>query len=163
RSSTMISSNIAGELSAIGDELAEQAEGPSPDFRVLVEGSPRDLAPLVRDEAYRITSEALRNAFRHAHARRIEVEGRYDPREFRLRVRDNGKGIDTKVLQAGGRDGHYGMAGMHERAKLLGGKVAIWSELDAGTEAELTIPAAIAYSKAGDDRRRLRFWRRGAS
>jgi anti-sigma regulatory factor (Ser/Thr protein kinase) len=65
---------------------------------VQVDGAPRDLAPLVRDEIHRIASEALRNAFRHAHAGRIEVEIRYDQRQLRLLVRDNGKGIDPRFL-----------------------------------------------------------------
>jgi signal transduction histidine kinase len=68
-----------------------------------VEGTPRDLVPLVRDEAYRITGEVLRNAFQHAHAKRIEVEIRYDSRQLRVRARDDGKGIDPKVLDEGGR------------------------------------------------------------
>jgi signal transduction histidine kinase len=106
------------------------------------------LVPLLRDEVYRIACEALRNAFKHATARRIEVELRYDHRQFRLRVRDNGKGIDSNVLTAAGRPGHYGMPGMKERAILLGGKLAIWSELNSGTEVELTIPATVAYAKS---------------
>ena len=106
-----------------------------------VEGAPRDLAPLLQDDVYRIAGEALRNAFRHAHARRIEVEIRYDERQLRLRIRDDGKGIDSNFLTAGGRSGHFGLAGMHERAKLLGGKLVVWSQLDAGAEVELTVPA----------------------
>ena len=47
----------------------------------------------------------------------------------------------------GGR-GHYGLPGMRERAKLIGGKLTIWSEVDAGTEVELRIPAGIAYTTA---------------
>jgi len=64
-----------------------------------------------------------------------------------LRVRDNGKGIDPKILGEGGRPGHHGLPGMQERAKLVGGKLTIWSELNSGTEAELTIPASVAYGK----------------
>jgi signal transduction histidine kinase len=63
-----------------------------------------------------------------------------------LRVRDDGRGIDTKFLNEDGRVGHYGLRGMRERAKLLGGKLTVWSELDAGTELELTIPATNAYA-----------------
>ena len=60
-----------------------------------MEGTPpRDLPPVLHDEVYRIVGEALRNAFRHAQARQVEVEIQYDDRQFRLRVRDNGKGID---------------------------------------------------------------------
>ena len=81
-----------------------------------VEGQPRDLHPIVRDEIYKIAAEALRNAFRHAQAGRVEVEIRYDDEEFRLRVRDDGKGIDPAVLAAQGIEGHYGLRGMPERA-----------------------------------------------
>ena len=132
----------------LGKDLASDQNGAlRPDFQMQVEGTTRDLSPLLRIYIYRIACEALRNAFKHAQARRIEVEIRYDQREFRLRVRDDGNGIDPKVLDAGGRVGHYGFPGMHERAKLVGGKLAIWSEIDSGTEAELTIPASVVYAK----------------
>jgi signal transduction histidine kinase len=162
RSSTLATSDIAQAISTFGEELATTPTGQNPpNFRVLVEGVPRDLAPLLRDEIYRITCEGLRNAFRHAHAQRIEVEIRYDHRQLRLRVRDDGKGIDPTVLNGGGRPGHYGLPGMHERAKLVGGKLAVWSELNSGTEAELTIPASIAYAKSSAARRSM-FWGRSA-
>ncbi len=149
RSSTVVTNDLARAISALGEELAADQTGQNcPEFRVQVEGTPRDLAPLVRDEVHRIASEALRNAFRHARAGRIEVEIRYDQRRLRLRVQDNGKGIDPKVLSGGGRAGHYGLPGMHERAKLVGGKLAVWSEVGSGTEAELTIPASLAYLKS---------------
>jgi signal transduction histidine kinase len=147
RSSTVISNDLARAISTFGEELAaDQAGGNCPDLQVQVEGTSWELAPRVREEVYRIAGEALRNAFRHARARRIEVKIHYDNRQFRLRVRDNGKGMDPKVLAEGGRAGHYGMAGMQERATLVEGKLAVWSELDSGTEAELTIPASVAYS-----------------
>ena len=101
----------------------------------------------MRDGVYRIALEALRNAFRHSEATEIEVEIRYDPRRFTMRVRDNGKGIDPQVLETGGRAGHHGLPGMHERANLAGGTLAVWSRPGAGTEIELTISAAIAYRK----------------
>jgi len=122
---------------------------------VAVEGTPRNLHPILRDEVYRIAGEAMRNAFSHAQARRIEVEIRYDERQFRLRVRDDGKGIDPKVLSGDGRAGHFGLPGMRERAGLVGGKVTVWSERDSGTEVELTIPASKAYTTPSVARR---FW-----
>ena len=100
----------------------------------------------MRDEVYRIAGEALRNAFRHADAQHIEIEIRYDERQLRLRLRDDGKGIDPKVLSDDRNEGHYGLRGMRERAKLLGGKLTVWSERDSGTEVELIIPAAHAYT-----------------
>jgi signal transduction histidine kinase len=95
----------------------------------------------------------LRNAFRHAQARHIEVEIQYDPRQFRLRVVDNGKGIDPAVLNAGGRAGHHGLPGLKERAELAGGKLSVWSKPDSGTEIEVTIPGSIAYTKSPQERR----------
>ena len=108
---------------------------------------------MLRDEVYRIAGEALRNAFRHAAASWIEVEIRYDKRQLRLRVRDDGKGVDPQVLREGARAGHHGLPGMHERAKLAGGKLAVWSELESGTEVELTICAALSYVKSPPERR----------
>jgi signal transduction histidine kinase len=83
------------------------------------------------------------------------VEIHYDRRQLRLRVRDNGKGIDPKILGEGGRPGHHGLPGMQERAKLVGGKLAVWSEIDSGTETELTIPASLAYAKPSVARRSM--------
>jgi signal transduction histidine kinase len=143
----VVTNELAQAIKTIGEELAtEQTDRRAPHFRVDVEGTPRNLPPILRDEVYRIACEALRNAFRHAHARRIEVEIRYEQRQLRLLVRDDGKGMDQKVLGEG-RPGHYGLAGMHERAKLVGGKLGVWSELDSGTEVELVIPSLIAYLK----------------
>jgi glucose-6-phosphate-specific signal transduction histidine kinase len=92
----------------------------------------------------RIASEATCNAFRHSGATRISVDIWYDDRPLRLRIEDNGKGIDPKVLDGGGREGHYGLPGMQERAKLAGGKLTVRSRLDSGTDIELTIPASVA-------------------
>jgi signal transduction histidine kinase len=149
RSSTIETNDLAVAIRTIGEELAADETNPSSAiFQVEAEGTPRDLHPILRDEVYRLAGEALRNAFQHAQARRIEVEIRYDQKQFGLRVRDDGKGIDPKVLGAEGRDGHYGLHGMRERAKLVGGKMAVWSERDSGTEVELSIPASTAYATA---------------
>jgi len=147
RSSTVVSNDLARAIGALGEELAADQQN-SPEFRMHVEGTARELAPLVRDDVHRIASEALRNAFRHAQARRIEVEIRYDRRRLRLRVMDNGKGIDQEALSGGGRPGHFGLAGLHERARLVGGELAIRSKLGSGTEIELIVPASVAYAKS---------------
>jgi signal transduction histidine kinase/ligand-binding sensor domain-containing protein len=147
RSHPTATDDIAVAIAALADTLnTDDRAQRAPAFHIAVEGTPRALAPIVHDEVYRIAGEALRNAFRHARASRIEVEIRYDQRRFRVRVRDDGKGIDGT---AGAGDGHYGMAGMHERAKLLGAMLSVWSEQDSGTEAELTVPASIAYARSG--------------
>jgi signal transduction histidine kinase/ligand-binding sensor domain-containing protein len=150
RSSTMEGNDLANALGALGEELTGDLDAATaPAFVVKVEGASRPLVPLVRDDVYRIGAEALRNAFRHADARRIEVDIRYGHRVFRVRVRDDGKGIDATVLAERGRHGHYGLAGMQERASLIKGQLTIWSERDSGTEAELIVPASTAYAKSG--------------
>ena len=147
RASTVDGNDLAVAIRTLGDELATDASADRPPtFRVAVEGQARDLQPMVRDEIYKIAAEALRNAFRHAHAGRVEVEIRYDDKEFRLRVRDDGKGIDPVVLASQGIEGHYGLRGMPERAALMGGKLAVWSEVGAGTEVELRLPARAVYA-----------------
>jgi signal transduction histidine kinase len=112
-----------------------------------VEGARQPLSPLLQDEVYRIAREILRNAFHHAHASRIEAEIAYDGQFFRLRIRDNGKGIDPKVLKEGARPGHWGLPGVRERAKRIGARLKLWSEPGAGTEVEMTVPARIAYGR----------------
>ena len=148
RDSTTQTNDLALAISTLGEELAADSTGHRPAFRVAVEGQSRDLHPILRDEVYKIAAEALRNAFLHANAKQVEVEIRYDNERFRLRVRDDGKGIDAAVLSAQSREGHYGLPGMRERATLIGGKLTIWSEVDAGTEVELRVPADIAYVSA---------------
>jgi signal transduction histidine kinase len=149
RASVVESNDLAVAIRAFGEELmAEQAGNGSVVPHVVVEGTPRTLHPIQRDEIYRIACEALRNAFKHANATQIEVELRYDERQLRLRVRDNGKGIDPQFLTEEGRAGHYGLRGMRERAKLMGGKLTVWSALDSGAEVELSVPAARAYASS---------------
>jgi len=154
RMSTVEKNDLAVAIRAVGEELASaETNQSSPNVTVVVEGTSRNLHPILRDEAFRLAVEALRNAFRHAAAQNLEVEIRYDENYFRLRVRDDGKGIGPEVLRGDGREGHYGLSGMKERAKLVGAKLTIWSEVDSGTEIELIIPASRAYGKST-----RRFW-----
>jgi signal transduction histidine kinase/ligand-binding sensor domain-containing protein len=156
RSSTVVTNDLAVAIQNLGEELAAQQTSPdAPLFDVAVEGTPRDLNPILRDDVYRIAGEALRNGFHHAQARRIEVEIQYDKNYLRLRIRDNGKGVASEVFN-GGRSGHWGLQGMRERAKLLGGQLEVWSELGSGTEIQLSIPASIAYPTAGPRQTRNR-------
>jgi signal transduction histidine kinase len=117
-------------------------------FRVEVEGAQRHLHPMVSEEVYTITREALRNAFQHSHGTQIEIELSYHARRFRLRVRDNGQGFDAATLASRSGQGHFGLQSMQERAELAGGKLSVWSAPKAGTELELTIPATRAYTRA---------------
>ena len=104
------------------------------------------LKPVVGDEVYRITGEALRNALQHAAAQHITAEIRYDARRFRVRVRDDGTGFDEHAVRRNPQAGHFGLNGMRERAEKIGGSLEVWSKPGVGTEIELSIPAAIAYA-----------------
>jgi signal transduction histidine kinase len=160
RDSLVGDGDIAKALTALGNELALQSgNGLVPCVRVLLEGKQRELNPMLRDEIYRIGREALRNAFRHARAQKIEAEITYSDSEFLLHVRDDGGGIDPEVANQGARAGHWGLPGMRERAKSFGGKLEVWSEHGAGTEIELSVPGAIAYGKS-EPRRRFWLWRK---
>ena len=114
------------------------------DFKVIVEGEIRPLQPVIRDEVYRIGREALINAFLHAHASSIEVELEYALKRLRVLVRDNGCGIDPHVLRAG-REGHWGLSGMRERAEGIGAQLKVWSRVSGGTEVDLTVPGHVAF------------------
>jgi ligand-binding sensor domain-containing protein len=144
RASTVVTNDLPQAVQALGDELTSQD---SAAFRLVVEGAPRNLNPILRDEIYRIAREAVRNAFRHAQARRIEAEIMYGERQFRVRIRDDGRGIDPAVAGEG-RAGHYGLPGMRERAKRIGAELSVWSGIGAGTEIGLDVPGAIAYGTA---------------
>lgn len=136
--------DLAEAVRVLGDESAKQG---SAAFRMVVEGRERELHPIIRDEAYRIIGEALRNASRHAGAAHIEVELTFGEAAFRVRIRDDGQGIPPEILESG-RPGHYGLSGIRERAQQLGAKLNIWSGANAGTEIELTIAGSIAYRTA---------------
>jgi signal transduction histidine kinase len=146
RASVVDGNDLPAAIKALAEELASDHYGNQVVFRVSLQGTSRPLSPLARDEIYQIVAEALRNARRHAQASAIEIELRYDERELRVRLRDNGKGIDPTFLSEDGVRGYYGLAGMRERAKLLGGQLSIWTAAASGTEIELTVPAAQVYT-----------------
>jgi signal transduction histidine kinase/ligand-binding sensor domain-containing protein len=115
------------------------------DLRIIVEGPSRPLRPLIRDEVYRISREALVNAFQHAEASAIEVEIEFAAKALRVLIRDDGRGIDPEVLHSG-REGHWGLSGMRERAERMGARLTVWSRDRAGTEIELSVPSEIAFA-----------------
>src|SRR5499433_1601443 len=156
RSPATAEDDLAQLIKITGEDLAALRSGDhvSPTFGLTVEGQQRALTPVIRDEVYRIAREVLRNAFRHAQARRIEAEVLYDENQLRLRVRDDGKGMDQQVLEEGRRPGHWGLPGVRERARQIGAKLDVWSESGAGTEVQLAIAASVAYRKKS---RRSRF------
>ena len=129
-------------LAAIGTELAT---GRGISFRTIVEGRERELRLEAKDETYLIAREALLNAFRHARARSIEVQLNYSDDGLVVCVRDDGRGFDEEVLDAGGAPGHWGVKGMRERAARIGARLDVWSAPDAGTEIELCVSATTAF------------------
>jgi signal transduction histidine kinase/ligand-binding sensor domain-containing protein len=143
-------SDLAETFAIMNAELAKEHAIP---FQIILQGTPRALNPIVCDDAYQIGREALVNAFRHSLAQKIETEITFARTALRLRVRDNGCGVDSKILEDGGRPGHWGMRGMRERARKIGARLDIWSRQGNGTEVDLRIPASIAY------RGRAKGWR----
>ncbi len=135
-------SDLSETFAIMNAELAKEHAIP---FQITLQGSPRALNPIVCDDAYQIGREALVNAFHHSLAQKIETEITFARTELRLRVRDDGCGIDSKILEDGGRPGHWGMTGMRERARKIGARLDIWSRQGNGTEVDLRIPASIAY------------------
>jgi signal transduction histidine kinase/ligand-binding sensor domain-containing protein len=146
RSSATVTNDLSEALDAVGKELSADNDAA---FSLVVEGAPRDLHPIIRDEIYRISREALSNAFRHARARQIETEISYGERVFRLRIRDDGKGIPPGILERG-QPGHYGLPGIRERARQVGAELTIWSRAGTGTEIELSLAGSIAYGTPPD-------------
>jgi signal transduction histidine kinase len=149
-------SDLAEAMGRVAEELAPPSvrpepgarEGPRPmAVRIQTREARRPLHSIVRDEVFRIATEALRNAFQHSHGTQLQVELHYDVRQFVLRIRDDGLGMDSQVIASGGREGHFGLKGMHERAELAGGKLTVRSAPGMGTELELTIPGRYAYSR----------------
>jgi len=144
---------VATEISALGEELAT-ANGHSllPAFHVTVEGTPTAIRPSVQVEILRVASEALRNAYAHAHARHIEVEIKYEEKLLQVRIRDDGIGLSQSSLGEEILPGHYGLQGMRERAERIGAQLGVWSEKGAGTEIELRVPNKMAYKANGRDK-----------
>ena len=140
RSSIENPNDLTSSLSRIPEELGKAEV----DFRVVVEGAPLPLRPAVRDEVYHIGREALMNAFRHSGADSIDLHLEYAPRQLRILVQDDGRGIDPQVLHSG-RDGNRGLSGMRERAEKIGARVKVLSRAGGGTEVEFRLPSDIAF------------------
>ncbi len=134
---------LADALALAGGDLNK---ADASDFQVTVFGDPSPLHPVVSEELHRFGREALSNAFRHAQAKTIEAELHYERSQLRIRIRDDGIGIDDKILIQGFRAGHWGLPGMRERAAKIGAHMDIWSRPGAGTEIELRVPAMTAYT-----------------
>jgi signal transduction histidine kinase len=136
-----LGNDLGDRLTKLGKQLTEDHTAT---FTLAIVGEPKILVPTVQDEAYRIVGEALANAFGHSSASTIETEVTYDSSALRIRVRDDGVGID-KALLGGDQHGHLGLAEMRERTRAIGADLNIWSRDAAGTEVDLVIPASRIY------------------
>jgi signal transduction histidine kinase len=149
RASAVTANDLANGIAALAADLTgDPSAGSPPAIAVNVEGASRDLNPVVREEAYRIAGEALRNAVKHAQARKIAVTIHYEARQFRVVICDDGKGIDAVTLQQQQPAGHFGLPGIRERAAIVRGQLDVRSQLGAGTEIELRVPGRIAYRRS---------------
>jgi signal transduction histidine kinase len=142
RTSSAEARELPQAFAAVGLELKQDHPA---DFCVVVNGDPRELHPIVRDEVYRIGREAIANCFQHAHPERCETEINYDRSQLRVGIRDDGCGVDAAIFAAGHRSGGWGLPGMYQRARKIGAHLEVWSRPGVGTEIELRVPAAIAY------------------
>jgi len=103
--------------------------------RLAVEGEPADLAPDARLAVYRTAQEALTNVRRHARATRVDLRLRWQPDGAELTVENDGVAPGAGPPRAG-----YGLAGMRERAELLGGKLDLGAD-DGRFRVRLWVPA----------------------
>ena len=147
RTTASSQSDLEEALSRLRGEFSLPA---NVDFRVITEGEPERLRPLIRDEVYLIVREAVINAFRHSEASAIEVKVGYISRNLRVSVRDNGCGIDEELLKSG-REGHWGLTNMRERAERIGGRFKVLSRAKAGTVVRLWIPGKLAFERASSN------------
>jgi signal transduction histidine kinase len=118
----------------------------SMDISLAVSGQIREMHPIVRDEVYRIGYEAIRNACVHSRATQLSVELSY-AQDLSLRICDSGLGIDPDIVLRG-KQGHFGLQGMRERASRIMGKFSIESSAGSGTVITLTVPGGIIYRTA---------------
>jgi signal transduction histidine kinase/ligand-binding sensor domain-containing protein len=143
RKSTHASNDLPQALQALVQELAETADNTQ--FRVTVEGTPRIVHPVVREETYRIGAEALNNAVRHAVATQVDTEIAYSRKGLTLRIVDNGRGFDSALLNEGAPRGHFGLTGMRERARRIRARFEVSTRPGSGSAVEVNVPASIAY------------------
>jgi len=137
--------DMTHEIERLGSELAQDRDI---EFRCVVQGDRRALHPIVKEEGFLIVREALLNAFRHSGASHISASVQFDGAALNVRVVDDGRGIAPEVLAAGGREDHWGMAGMRERAARMQSVLKIENREGGGTQVELRVPASVAYARA---------------
>ncbi len=128
-----------GLANALAKSAQQIIEGTPAQLQFAVEGAVRDLPPAVEDNLLRICQEAVTNSIRHGRAKQVKVLLNYERRQVRLHIEDDGCGFDVSTVQATG-SGHFGLVGMQERAKKIGGKLTLNSRVDIGTQVCALIP-----------------------
>ena len=132
---------LALEEATLGDALQEQVaqwrrQYPHVEFALLLESVPTTLGESYRLAACRIAQEAVVNALRHGEPHCIDIAVRGEPHALVLAVRDDGKGLPADWE----KPGRFGIRGMRERARTLGGDVRIDGRSDGGVRVEAALP-----------------------
>lgn len=141
-------SDNTGDLCEVIEQLVRDTPFDPPiSVRIVVEGRPLPVHPLVMAEISKIVREALLNIAHHANASSAEIAIDHDTRHLTIRVRDDGEGIPAHVVVNGRKEGHYGMVGMRERAEKIGGRLTVASIHHGGSEVTLTLPAKLAFAR----------------
>jgi signal transduction histidine kinase len=137
RASEMELGDLAGAL----ESAVRRAIGPSrTQLRFVVTGERRPVAPAIQMALVRIAREAAFNALKHAQPPMIEIHLSYERSSVRLDVRDDGQGLLRFEVDAAADGGHWGVVGMRERARRVGGTLDIRSAPGQGTMLSLRIP-----------------------
>ncbi len=136
RSEEVNTADLIPALSRIQQEVELPSET---EFRVNIIGREHVLPAKIQHEVYHIGREALANAFCHSGGEHVVLEVEYHEQQVSMRICDDGRGMDPQVIE-NGRAGHWGLAGMRERAARIGGALNISSNPGAGTEIKLTFP-----------------------
>jgi ligand-binding sensor domain-containing protein/signal transduction histidine kinase len=143
------SDDLERALSCVPRDIGLETEA---EFRLTVEGRRQPMVAVIRDELYWIVREGIANAFRHSRATLVEAVLEYSRDNLRVTIRDNGCGMNANIARSG-RENHWGLSGMSERAERIGATLEISSAPSAGTEIELILSARLAFEQSAVTRR----------
>ncbi len=130
---------LAEALEALVKEWASRRKKVT--VKVDTSDANRPLPVRIEVGLYRIAQEALTNIGRYAQARNVTVQLTTMPDQVHMVIADDGRGFDPASVD----DGHYGLIGMNERARLLGGSLELCSSPGSGTRIEVVIPLEMAH------------------
>ncbi len=136
----MLTYGLRAALAEMVDEVSSRP-GQTPEVVLEIPTSEARYGEQVERHAFRILQQAVENALQHAHARRIAVRGRLEDSWMEVLVEDDGLGFraqDARDLSTLVSDRHFGLAGIYERAALVGAQVSIQSDPGHGTRVRLT-------------------------